>query len=215
MSSANEVPSRNSRITEMKSCIFYAQGRCKKGNSCNFLHDLHPIPAPPTVPDIACLTTKNSDSQRALLSGKFSTPYETVECEKYSSEEKHHLSSLPLTGVPANPLPETTAQPPRDSRALVACKYYLQGNCQYGNDCVYAHSTETGRKKSDQAVDSVSGGDLFTIPTEVLDIHRMKPISKTFLANLPGHLCNSKKERRSRRLHCLWISPLSASTVCP
>lgn len=144
----------------MTLCKFFAQGFCRRGDSCNFIHEpgtstgQHLAPVTSVLlttenlnPNPAAVTYRNEEAKpaqncRFFLQGK---------CSKGKECRYIHLPAIPQQVHPdavfANP-----PQLPPDSRATVPCRFLPRpGGCQ-NSSCPYLHVADepTAEKSSSQ-----------------------------------------------------------------
>ena len=152
-------------MTKTRSCIFYAQGRCKNGDSCKWVHSDDPAAASPETPDVSRLSVSggNNSYQAPLLANRLPTSCSAVPAYGDDrSELQKFVSSVSSTESPANILLGIEDHQSRDSRASIICRYYVWGSCQKGDGCPYAHPTEAqnGSATNEETMEPVNNATL-------------------------------------------------------
>lgn len=150
----------------MALCKFFAQGFCRHGDSCTFIHEpdtstgQHLAPVTPVLPTIeklnlnpAAMTYLNEVAKPAqnchfFLQGK---------CNKGKGCRYIHLPAI-LSPQQVHPdaICVDSPQLPRDSRATVPCRFLSRpGGCQ-SSSCPYLHVADelNAEKRSSQGLEA-------------------------------------------------------------
>lgn len=147
--------------TKMTPCKFFAQGFCRNGDSCDFIHERntctqnHFEPVASAFPAIERLNI-NSAAATHLNGGAKSTRICTFfmqgSCDKSDKcwyvhppaivpPQQVHPDSISLDSY-LSQQDESSPQAPSDSRARVPCKFLSRpGGCQIGS-CPYLHAVD-------------------------------------------------------------------------
>jgi hypothetical protein len=133
----------------MTLCKFFAQGFCRSGDSCNFIHEpgtstgQHLAPVAPVL-----LTTENLNLNPAAVTYRNEEAKPAQNCRfflqgKCSKGKECRYIHLPATLSPQQVHPDAvfvdSPQLPPDSRATVPCRFLSRpGGCQ-NSSCPYLH----------------------------------------------------------------------------
>jgi hypothetical protein len=136
----------------MPACKFFLAGRCVRGDACPFSHSAYTASNTSALPDIANLTIRHRHHTDVPTSRGPQIPcrfFQNGSCRWGKACSFAHVAAPPTVGDVVNlgdeTLPASVVPAPvlEDTRALLPCKYFLQGRCRNGADCPFFHSIDT------------------------------------------------------------------------
>ncbi|KAJ3515524.1 hypothetical protein NLJ89_g1697 [Agrocybe chaxingu] len=125
-----------SRPRPTKPCFDFTKGRCRRGNACRFSHDMEP---------------RNGDKKDSWASGGDSWPDEASGSDPWGQQGTGGAQQQDANddnGWSQSWEPEPSSQAiPMKSNA--PCKYYGQGYCRAGDNCVMKHIKDSNAPAGD------------------------------------------------------------------
>ncbi|KAG9140693.1 hypothetical protein Leryth_006877 [Lithospermum erythrorhizon] len=122
---------------QQKVCIHWRQGRCNRGNQCNFLHQELPNRGTQQggmnnggFPGNSKRPHGISDDDSARSGLRRNTNFNN----KWGRQQPHNNSSNNINGSSSRVVVKTDK----------VCKYWVQGSCTFGDQCRFLHSWSTG-----------------------------------------------------------------------
>ena len=126
------------------SCVFFAQGRCKEGGACRYLH-LQPTTC--TFGEWRLKPSPVTALQQPLVpakSTKICTFFARGQCTKGEACRFSHpkQQSAPINQASlAGAFTGFSVEEPTDTRSKVPCIHLARGFCRNGDTCPYLHAS--------------------------------------------------------------------------